>query len=41
MLKVRVVIVFYGVGLINLVFCSFGIKVIEIFFFNYINIIYW
>lgn len=32
---------FYGVGLINFVFCSFGIKVIEFFVFEYIFVCYW
>ena len=41
MSKVRAVIAPHGAGLTNLVFCSPGTKVIEIFSPNYINIIYW
>ena len=41
MSKVKAVIAPHGAGLTNLVFCSPGTKVIEIFSPNYVNIIYW
>lgn len=38
---VKIIVVFYGSGLINLVFCNLGIKVIEFFLFYYFRYYYW
>lgn len=40
MFEIEVIVVFYGVGLINIVFCNFGIKVVEFFLF-YVKFYYW
>lgn len=38
---VCVVVVLYGVGLVNLVFCEVGVWVVEIFNCVYVNLCFW